>query len=142
MKFRVTDNVTNPNYKIKNGDAAFHEKGTEIYAIKGQPVLIAVKTPDKINGYSVYYSIENEEFSWHFDDMPLERVERIEIYRLYTQEGDKKISELKQEEDLSHFLQLLIDSKNQQGFNPNTAKGDPIFYNMIFYTGEPVAYKF
>ncbi|GAA2701024.1 hypothetical protein [Cytobacillus oceanisediminis] len=44
--------------------------------------------------------------------------------------------------DLSHFLQLLIDSKNQPGFNPNTSKGDPIFYNMIFYTGEPVAYKF
>ncbi|MBT2690576.1 hypothetical protein J7I93_20680 [Bacillus sp. ISL-47] len=142
VKFRVADNVTNPNYKIQNGDAAFHEKGTEIYAIKGQPDLIAVKNPDEINGYSVYYSVENEEFNWHFDDMPAERVERIEIYRLYTQKGDKKILELKQEDDLSHFLQLLKDSKNQPGFNPNTAKGDPIFYNMIFYTGEPVAYKF
>lgn len=35
VKFKVTDNVTNPEYKVKDGDAAFHEKGTEIFKIKG-----------------------------------------------------------------------------------------------------------
>jgi hypothetical protein len=34
VRFKVADNVNNPNYKIKNGDAAYLEKGTILYSIK------------------------------------------------------------------------------------------------------------
>src|SRR3954465_11272913 len=52
VKFKVADNVSNPEYKTKNGDAAFHEKGSEIFTIKGHPDLLAVKSSRAINGYS------------------------------------------------------------------------------------------
>ncbi len=35
IKFKVADNVNNPNYQSKNGDAAFLERGTLIYSISG-----------------------------------------------------------------------------------------------------------
>lgn len=94
-KFKVADNVTNPNYKIKDGDAAFHEKGTEVFTIKGYPNFIAVKDSDVINGYRVYFSRDKLEYEWHFKDMPIEKVHLVEIYRSYTPEGTKKITEIK-----------------------------------------------
>jgi hypothetical protein len=35
IKFKVADNVNDPEYKIKNGDGAFLNKGTQVYTIKG-----------------------------------------------------------------------------------------------------------
>lgn len=142
VKFKVADNVTNPKYKIRDGDAAFHEKGTEIYKIKDQPNLIAVKDNHSINGYKVYFSKDDIEYQWHFNDMPIEKVKRIEIYQAYTPEGNKQISKLTTNEEIKGFLQLLENSETNPDFQPNTEKGDPIFYEIIFYTEEPVAYKY
>ena len=35
IKHRVAGNVHNPDYKMRNGDAAYHEAGTPVYAIAG-----------------------------------------------------------------------------------------------------------
>ncbi|WP_108672339.1 hypothetical protein [Peribacillus acanthi] len=141
VKFKVADNVTNSSYKIRNGDAAFHEKGTEIYKIKGYPELIAVKSDREINGYAVYFAIDESEFKWHFKDMPKEYVHKIQIYK-FNPNGNKLVSEWTEKEDVVHFLQLLQRSEPNSTFQPNTEKGDPILYEMIFYTEEPVAYKY
>ena len=37
VKFKVAGNVCDPNYKLKDGDAAFLEPGTPIYQVNGQP---------------------------------------------------------------------------------------------------------
>ena len=36
VKFKVADNVCDPSYHPKDGDAAFLEPGTPIYAVNGQ----------------------------------------------------------------------------------------------------------
>lgn len=36
VKFKVSGNVCDPNYRIKDGDAAFLDPGTPVYQIKGQ----------------------------------------------------------------------------------------------------------
>ncbi len=142
VKFRVADNVSNPNYKIRNGDAAFHEKGTEIYTIKGYPQLIAVKSPRDINGYRVYYSRDDTEFKWHFKDMPIEKVNRIEIFLAYTPNGSQKIVDINTGEEVKRFLEILSTSKETPTFQPNTGNSDPIYYEMVFYTDEPIAHKY
>ncbi|MCC3355710.1 hypothetical protein [Bacillus sp. REN16] len=142
VKFKVADNVTNPSYKIRDGDAAFHEKGTEIFKIKDQPHLIAVKDTHSINGYRVYYSKDDIEYQWHFKNMPIEKVKRIEIYQVYTPLGNKQVSKLTKNAEVKSFLQLLENSKTDPNFQPDTEKGDPIYYEMIFYTDEPIAYKY
>jgi hypothetical protein len=35
VKFKVSGNVCDPNYKLKDGDAAFLDSGTEIYQVNG-----------------------------------------------------------------------------------------------------------
>jgi len=37
VKFKVAGNVCDPNYRPKDGDAAFLEPGTPIYQVNGQP---------------------------------------------------------------------------------------------------------
>ncbi|MFE8697376.1 hypothetical protein ACFYKT_13620 [Cytobacillus sp. FJAT-53684] len=142
VKFKVADNVTNPNYKIRNGDAAFHEKGTEIFKIEDHPHLIALRSEHSINGYDVYYSIDEMDYQWRFKDMSLVKVKKIEIYQAYTREGNKRIADISKVEEVKRFLHLLESSEIQTTFQPNTEKRDPTYYEMIFYTEDPIAYKF
>jgi len=37
VKFRVSGNICDPNYRLKDGDAAFLDAGTPIYRVNGQP---------------------------------------------------------------------------------------------------------
>ena len=37
VKFKVSGNVCDPNYRLKDGDAAFLDAGTPIYQVNGQP---------------------------------------------------------------------------------------------------------
>ncbi|MFB3167142.1 hypothetical protein P5G62_008465 [Neobacillus sp. 179-C4.2 HS] len=142
VKYKVADNVTNPNYKIRNGDAAFHEKGTEIFTIHGHSNLIAVKDASQINGYSVYYSRDATEQQWHFKNVPLDKVNKIEIYQPYTSEGNLLLSTYTNLEELKHILELLKNSEESPNFSPNTEKGDPDYFHIVLYTGQPIAYKF
>ncbi|WP_066062986.1 hypothetical protein [Neobacillus soli] len=142
VNFKVADNITDTDYKIKNGDAAFHEKGTNFFTIKGSPNLIAVKSFRAINGYAIYYSRDDSGYKWQFKNMPIEKVNRVEIYPAYTSEAPERIAEIKNPEQISHFLQILKDSKESPNFEPNTEKGDPDYYYMVLYTVDPVAYKF
>ncbi|MFS0634410.1 hypothetical protein AB1K84_00790 [Mesobacillus foraminis] len=138
IRFMVAGNVTKPSYRIKNGDAAFHEKGTRLYSIKGHPDLLAVSSPHSINGYQIYYfAPEGSEFKWHFKDMPLNKVTKIQLYK-----SGERISEWTNSKEIQGFLQLLKNSEENPAFQPDAANGEPIYYEMLFYTGEPVAYKF
>ncbi|MFB3165083.1 hypothetical protein ABLO26_27370 [Neobacillus sp. 179-J 1A1 HS] len=141
VKYKVADNVTNPNYKIRNGDAAFHEKGTEIFIIHGHSNLIAVKDASQINGYRVYYSRDATEQQWHFKNVPLDKVNKIEIYQPYTSEGNKLLSTYTNHEELKHILELLKNSEESPNFSPNTEKGDPDYFQIVLYTDQPIAYK-
>jgi len=55
VKFNVSDNIKDTNYKVKNGDAAFLPKGTKIYKLKGyKPEFrIAVNTVGEWRIYDV-----------------------------------------------------------------------------------------
>lgn len=141
VKFKVADNVTNPSYKTKDGDAAFHEKGTEIYTIKGNPDLLALKDKSSINGYRVYYATNENEYRWHFRNVPIKKVNVIEIYQTYTPNMNK-IAEYKDSDEVNGLLKILKNSKENPNFQPDTSNGDPTYYEMILYTDEPIAYKY
>ncbi|MET3194629.1 hypothetical protein [Bacillus sp. OAE603] len=141
VKFKVADNVTNSGYKIKNGDAAFHEKGTEIYSIEGNPDLLALKDKNTINGYSVYYARDKTNYRWHFKNVPIEKVNAIEIYQGYAP-NSKMITEIQDTGKLNAFLKILSSSKENPNFIHEETIGDPAYFEIILYTGEPIAYQF
>ncbi|MCD8511221.1 MAG: hypothetical protein LRY73_16025 [Bacillus sp. (in: Bacteria)] len=66
VKFKVDGNVANPNYRIKDGDAAFHEKGTELFAVEGHHHLLAVPTDHEVNGYQLYMAKGVRGYDWRF----------------------------------------------------------------------------
>ncbi len=53
VKFKVADNICDPNYKPKDGDAAFLEPGTPIYQVNGQPTSEVVAA--RRNGQIITY---------------------------------------------------------------------------------------
>lgn len=53
VKFKVSGNICDPAYKLKDGDAAFLEPGTPIYQVKGHPA--SEQLAAKFNGTFVVY---------------------------------------------------------------------------------------
>jgi hypothetical protein len=54
VKFKVDGSVCDPNYKPKDGDAAFLDPGTPIYEVKGRPTsqVLAARRNGQILSYS------------------------------------------------------------------------------------------
>ena len=53
VKFRVSGNVCDPNYRLNDGDAAFLDVGTPIYQVNGYPSSDQLAA--KFNGSLVVY---------------------------------------------------------------------------------------
>jgi len=58
VRFKLSGNVKNPNYRSKNGDAAFLEPGTKVYKLKNyKPEFrLAVKDGEKLKIYEAYHN--------------------------------------------------------------------------------------
>lgn len=55
VKFKVSGNVCDPNYRVKDGDAAFLEPGTPIYQVAGRPP--SEELAARFNGSFVVYRV-------------------------------------------------------------------------------------
>lgn len=53
VRFKVSDNICDPSYRLKDGDAAFLEPGTAIYQVKGQPP--SEELAARFNGHTLVY---------------------------------------------------------------------------------------
>jgi|SRR5579859_4497706 len=53
VKFKVSGNVCDPNYKLRDGDAAFLDPGTPIYQVKG--TAQSEQLAAKFNGSLIVY---------------------------------------------------------------------------------------
>ena len=141
VAFKVADNVTNPKYQIENGDAAFWEKGTEIFKVLNMPELIAVPDGNEINGYRIYHEESMQrDYRQHFKDLDLDIVNKVDFYN-----GDNKPqvqNTLNNKEEINEFFALIGDGEINSEFNPDLTNDDPKYYQMVFYSNEQIAYKF
>ena len=55
VKFKVSGNVCDPGYRLKDGDAAFLDPGTDIYQVAGQ--VPSVQLAARFNGSIVVYQV-------------------------------------------------------------------------------------
>lgn len=53
IKFKVSGNVCDPSYRLKDGDAAFLDPGTPIYQVNGHP--LGEQLAARFNGSIVLY---------------------------------------------------------------------------------------
>ncbi|WP_433750665.1 hypothetical protein [Falsibacillus pallidus] len=80
VSYKMADNACT-NHETKNGDAAYLEKGTPIYEIKGYPTTLAVAAEDK-----VYIADQNKKAKTAKEFLPLEGLVK-NIYIESTDDG-------------------------------------------------------
>lgn len=141
VQFKVADVVTNPDYRTQDGDAAFLDKGTKLYRVKGfdDEQLIAAKDEQRIGGYRLYAKGDFIKTIRHpYKDVPKDKVERVELYAFDKVDPYKTLVN----NDMKRFIQLLDSGKDTQNYTPQNKEGDPTYYWMVFYINEPIAYAF
>ncbi|MFC5772706.1 hypothetical protein [Ectobacillus antri] len=138
IKFRINDNIYDPEYKAKNGDAAFLEAGTVLHQVKGHPELLAVKDTKKVNGYYIYYKDKSlENYKWHYKDMPKQEVKKITVHAR-DNANIQLIREITDPSEIERMFRLLEEGHVQEVAISEEAKE----YEVSFYTNEPVAYTY
>jgi len=140
VKFRVADSVTDPGYRIRNGDAAYLAPGTPLYQVEGfgPDELIAVRDESRIGGYRLY--AEDSFFRTilrHYPDIPKDRVERIELFEAGAVRAFRTLTG----EEKDRFIELLDGGEDRHDFFPDLTNGDPVYYTMVFYTDETLGYS-
>lgn len=141
VQFKLDENITTTSYKSKNGDAAFHEKGTEIYAIKGLEDVYAIQADYKINGYQIYFE-DGSMNSYRFATMPQEEVHKVELHKMNEQGDYKLLTTLNDQTEIQSFLAFLNESEENQNFEPKTIDQDPTSFEMVFYSDAPIAHRY
>lgn len=143
VKFKVADQVSDVDYEIKEGDAAFWDKGTKVFAIQGEPGFAAIQNKDEINGYTIYHeATEYQTFQGKYKDINKAAIKQIEIFKEDKDNQPVLIHTLSKKQEIQALLLILNDGKTNSSFNPNTTQGDPTSYQLAFYTEGPIAYQF
>ncbi len=139
--FKVADVVTNPGYKIQNGDAAFLPIGTELYLVKGfkKDELIAARDSERIGGFRLYAEIEfAKTVQRHYTEIPRETITHIELYKGQETKPYKTLQGLEK----SQLLQLLDGRRDVENYMPQSRDQDPAQYRVVFYSGGSLAYSY
>ncbi|KGE16903.1 hypothetical protein [Paenibacillus wynnii] len=141
VKFKVSDVVTNPDYRTKDGDAAFLEKGTKLYRVEGFKTneVIAARDKGSIGGYHLY--VEDgfyKNVRQHYKDVIKDNVERVELFYLEDVNPYKTLVD----DEKKRFIHLLESGKNTPNYTPQNKDGDPEYYKIVFYIDEPIAFRF
>ena len=134
----MADHIKRTSYRFKDGDAAFHEKGTKLYAIKGLDDAIAVEDQSVINGYRIYMIRDDAPPRRNFDQVPLEEVKKIEFYASM-EEGNRKTASYTDQSDMENIKAILANSKLAPSFEPN---GDTKRYDILLYTDDAIAFQY
>ena len=141
VKFKVSDVVTNPDYKTKDGDAAFLEKGTKLYRVEGfkSNEVIAAINKKRIGGFHLYVEDGfSKNVTQHYKDVIKNNVERVELYH----QDDVIPYKTLANDEKKRFIHLLESGKNTKDYIPQNKDGDPEYYKVVFYTDKPFAFVF
>lgn len=113
VQYKMADDACT-NHKTKNGDAAYLEKGTSIYEMKGYPSALAVVADNRI-----FISVQNQNAKSAKELLPLQSLVK-NIYIESTEDGSRlhTFSETSKNQFIEAWYQLTLDEvevKQQQG---------------------------
>lgn len=136
VEFKVDENITDPNYKTKDGDAAFWEEGTKIFEVKEMPNYIAIRADDEINDYRIYQSEAVDE-QWDFTAIDKKAVKNIHLYEGYN--DPQLLHTISDRGKITSFVDILDSGEVKPEFTPDISEGDPTLYHIVFDTGGVIA---
>ncbi|GAA0486784.1 hypothetical protein GCM10008986_10240 [Salinibacillus aidingensis] len=139
VEFKVADNVSNPQYQVKNGDAAFQDKGTEIFAVKNLPDFAAIKDSNEVNGYQLYQADKSEtDISRSFKDVDKGKISKVEFYQEKSPGEPELLNQLTSQKDIQTLISLLDKGERRTDFAPNHSEGPVDRHQMVLYIDQPL----
>jgi hypothetical protein len=105
VKFRLSGNINDPNYKAKNGDAAFLEKGSPIYTVNGykSSFRIAVRSSNNIVVYQVFNN-PNAKIGADIADI----FNKVEYIGINDETNDKEIIAIRDVTKINEMVDMLL----------------------------------
>jgi hypothetical protein len=124
IRFKIADNVSDPNYHTKNGDAAFLEQGTIIYSIKDY-------SPDfrlMAESGELYEADTNPRAKTGADLLDIgDKVEYIGINSVM--DGKTELASIKDNIQVQMLVQMVLDAPVNQKINRHGS----MIYSFVFY---------
>ncbi|WP_425800768.1 hypothetical protein ACHOLT_11590 [Desulfitobacterium sp. Sab5] len=128
VKFRLSGNINDPNYKAKNGDAAFLEKGSPIYTVNGykSSFRIAVRSSNNIVVYQVFNN-PNAKIGADIADI----FNKVEYIGISDETNDKEIVAIRDVTKINEMVDMLLKAPvNPSSRSERTGKRYFISYHL------------
>jgi hypothetical protein len=127
IEFKVADNVTDLNYKIKNGDAAFLDPGTPVYSLSGYSPYFRL-VAKRNQSLRIYESDSNPKAKTGADLLDIEgKVEYIKISG--SMGGTTQQAFFKDQLQVTSLVSMIIKSPVNQSLPVN----GPLSYSLEFH---------
>lgn len=126
VKFKVSGNVNDPKYKDKEGDAAFLEKGTPIYMVRGykSSFRIAVQESNNISLYQVSHNPSAKQGS----DL-VDITNRIEYIRI-SDDNYKELATIRDSQEINEMVDTILQAPVNISSSEQIGKRYFIFFHL------------
>jgi hypothetical protein len=115
VNFRVAGNIENPNYKTKNGDAAFLEAGTPVYSLRGYAPTFRL-VAEKSQGLYVYEADTNPQARKGSDLNDIGgKVEYIGINS--RTDAKTELASIKDQAQVTELVDMVLEAPVNQNFS-------------------------
>jgi hypothetical protein len=129
VQFKLADNVTDPGYQSKDGDAAFLEPGTPLHTVQdytSQARLAAVR-----DGQITLYEADTNPSAKHGSDLLDLRDKVTSIGINSVQDGTTQVGAIDDPQQVAALIDLVLAAPVDQS-QPPQAGNDPSYF-IVFY---------
>lgn len=134
VKFKVSDNVNDPNYKTKDGDAAFIEKGTPIYSVIGykSSFRIAIRSSNNVR---VYQAFNNPSAKIGSDIADI--LGKVDYIGINDEISDNEMVVIRDAQQINEMVDLVLRAP----VNPSNSRRDGKRYFISFHLKDGSEFK-
>lgn len=134
VEFNVANNIDNPKYEVKNGDAAFLEKGTKIYKLMDYSTNFRVAVYTN-NEWIIYQADSNPNAKMGEDLLDINnKVTRIGINS--ETDGKTELASINDKATINRLVELVLNAKVNQ--NNDNYNGERYFIKFYLEDGSYV----
>jgi hypothetical protein len=137
VQFKVADNVTDPSYRTKDGDAAFLNPGTPIYTVQGYAPQSRLAAQH--DGQITLYEADSNPSAKHGSDLLDLRDKVTAIGINSVEDGTTEVGRINDAQQIAALIELVLAAPVNQS-QPLVA-GDGQSYFIVFYFKDGTATK-
>ena len=108
VKFNVVDNVQEPGYKIKNGDAAFLPVNTEVYSVKGYSNNFCLAAYNSRRELVVYFADVNPKAKKGEDLLDIK--DKVESISINSEMDGKELASITDEKLIGKMVDMILQA--------------------------------